>query len=1037
VASGRDVLDIPIAPGMRQDVDSALLPVGVPRYLQNVRCYQQGRLDKRPGTLPLGTGALPDGASSTWLSQQGERAVLGVQEADAGDRLTNRIYAQESPDDDASWAGIGNHGGVVPLRRFSVSPQSTRSAKNLASARVGSLLYVAYSEVGGGLDWVNIHVVTPDGAVLRAVALQDADNARLLHVNGVLYLFYRATNSTGADNIVASVVNQTDLSLGAPFTMLTVGGNDFDVAPLEGTTDFLLAAADGSAVGVFRLSAPDTTVANVTITTSAAASCVGIAGYASGHVLVGWVEGGSTGDVKVAFRNPTTLASVITHTVDSATGNEVLRYQLSFTRRTATEWVVAYGGEDSPSVGPALPFAYFSFAVVTSASDGSPRKTRCFGLASKPFLMGSADGESAVYVWGHSQGDATKWRTQAAHYLIELNTASGATSAASWSRLAAISYEHVATYGASTSFMAQLPTVESFGAGLFAAPLNWADPTLTGIDVAVFAAATRADSVAASTRFVAEKSGALVVSGGCLYEHTGGTTPSSQIYVTENGFAYDPELVTGLLSGGSLTADQEYTYRAVYRWTDALGRVHLSAPSSPVTATPTGGNLTVAIAAPHLSVTGRHGVVVSDVEVEFYRSWLGGPYYLCGSLSLRALSEPVFNDDSADSVVEVNRVLYTDLGILPTDPPSGARLWCDGGTRVFAVGWRENVVQFSKLLIPTAPIEFVDDDAFRIFVREPITAIHYLDGALVIFCKGSKAYLVTGDGPSDQGVGQYSEPRPLPVTASCDDARSLLEVAQGLLFKGGGTIWLMPRGFAPPIPIGDAIATRLEAYPYVLAAVLTHKSGSEGTARCAHFVLAPGDTDADGAPLVAVYDLELGSWSIDTIGGPGIGAATAIGGEFSWVSGTWATASSANPVRRFDAGEFQDYDADGGALWIETRVELGYVRPFGLLGWGRVPKVQLFGYVPGACRLTLSGTLNDAPFAEATKEFVSVPLFTSYLEHAFESSPCNSLQFNLTDSVGDPEAPAYTAGYSIRGLAIELQPEKGLRRVKTDGTERF
>jgi hypothetical protein len=355
---------------------------------------------------------------------------------------------------------------------------------------------------------------------------------------------------------------------------------------------------------------------------------------------------------------------------------------------------------------------------------------------------------------------------------------------------------------------------------------------------------------------------------------------------------------------------------------------------------------------------------------------------------------------------------------------------------VFVVGWRENVVQFSKLLIPTAPIEFVDDDIFRIFLPEPITAIWYLDGTLVVFCKRG-VYTVSGDGPSDQGVGQYSDPRRLPVSVSCDDARSLLETPQGLMFKGGGTIWLMPRGFAPPVPVGDAIDRTLEAYPYVLAAALTNADGAEGNDRSAHFVLAPGDTDAAGTPIVAVYNLELGSWSIDQVGGPSIGAATEIDGQFWWAASSWTSPLTTDrPVRRFSGSEFQDYDADGDPLWIETKVDLGYVRPFGLLGWGMVPKVQLFGYVPGVCRLTLSGTINDFPFTSAVREFTTT-YFASYLEHSFENTPCNSLQLSLTDEIGTAPGATPTAGYSIRGLAIELQPEKGLRRVKTDGTERF
>jgi hypothetical protein len=1034
VASGREVLNVQILPGMRQDVDDTLLPPGTPRYLQNVRCYQQGRLDKRPGTRLIFNTNLP-GHRGNWLSQQGGRAVVGTQDNGLL-RLVYEIGCQESEGDVARWTSMGAHGAIVPVRRFGISPQASTGLKHVSSVKVGNLLYVAYTESAGAGTTTHLQVVTLDGTVLRATKITNATNSRLLYINSVVYFIYRDPSSAGSDDIEAAVVNQDDASLGTPVTIETAGGGTFDVAPLEGSsTDWLLASTTSPTTITVRRMTGTTSTANTNITTVGVPSLVGIIGdTTSGRVLVGWVEDAL--DVKVSVRNSTTLALVATTTLDTKDVNETYRYQLSFVRMYAgTGWLVLWGGTETTS-SPTLGHGFFSYCRIDNAGVAtSVSIVTNFGLASKPFTNTDPDVErGSTYVWAHTQGDSTLWRTQAAHYLLELD---GAGTASTWNAasLSAISYDHVATYGPSTSFMSQLPTVESFGSGMYAAPLNWQDPSgLSGVDVAVFTAATRQDSVRAAHRFAAERSGALVVSGGCMYEHTGARSPAQAGFIVENGFAYDPELAVALRAGGSLTSGQEYTWVAVYRWTDALGRIHRSAPSPPVTATPSAGNLSVTLRGPIIRASGRLNAQIVEPEIEVYRSWLGGPYYYVTSAAagLSTTNSVSIIDTFADATVEAAPALYTDQGFMPTDPPSGARLWCDGGTRVFCVGWRENVVQFSKLLIPTAPIEFVDDDIFRIFLPEPITAIWWLDGALVIFCRNG-VYTVTGDGPSDQGVGQYGDPRRLPVAVSCDDARSLVEVPQGLMYKGGGTIWLMPRGFAPPIPIGDAIARYLESYPYVVSAAVTYMSGSEGTARNVHFVIAPGDTDAAGSPIVAVYDLELGSWSIDQIGGPAIGAATAIGGEFWWVAGSWsAPIGSDRPVRRFSSNEVQDYDTVGASLWIESRVELGYIRPFGLLGWGTVPHVQVFGYVPGVCELTLSGTINDYPFQSATHEFASTD-FASYLEHAFETAPCNSLQLSFTDAMVDVP----TAGYSIRGLALEVQPEKGLRRVATDSTERF
>jgi hypothetical protein len=276
----------------------------------------------------------------------------------------------------------------------------------------------------------------------------------------------------------------------------------------------------------------------------------------------------------------------------------------------------------------------------------------------------------------------------------------------------------------------------------------------------------------------------------------------------------------------------------------------------------------------------------------------------------------------------------------------------------------------------------------------------------------------------------------LPVTVSCDDARSLVEVPQGLMYAGGGTIWLLPRGFAPPVPVGDAISQTLEQYTNFFSALVTYGSGLDGTARCVHFTLCVDDTDGN-QPIVAVYDLELGTWSIDEIGGPLLGSMAAIGGDYCWAAAGWDNAAAEFPLRRLSAAEAQDYDETAAPMWIESRIELGDLRPFGAIGWGRISKVQLFGVEQGACSMGLFMTMNEGNTTFTSTVFPgSLPGTSWYREHGFESTPCCSLQLTLRDAIAPGEGAVPTAGIGFRFLALELQPEAGLRRVNPD-TERF
>jgi hypothetical protein len=1021
MSSGLELVPVPIAPGMREDIDPRMLPLGVPRLLQNVRARQQGRLEKRAGTLALGTSGMTSTASALWVGEYGGRAVTGTEIVESEPVLQKTVNCAQVIDPTGRWHRIGTYGSVVPERRFGLTQTVTKSFKQMTSVAVGDLLYTAAVDGVTGTD-IFLFCTTLEGVLLKTQRLTEAAAPRLLYVNSVLYLVYWHT--TGTD-ILVSVVSQSTLTPGTPVTVNATGGAQFDVAPIEGSNLWIFACAEAATtLRVRRMTATTSTTAD-TFATTTDLSLIGVAALSGGKVVVGFQDGNN---IETWIMDEATLTNEVNTVVDTETGSENWREQVGVVRTSASDFAITYGGSDSTSA-PALDTYHFYHARIdtTGVVTSGPTKVWHYSLASKPFTFGPA-GSRQVMVWAHNLNDLSggNWREQAAHYLLALveRTSGGAMPVAH-------SNEHLATYGSSVNFRAYLPEVATFSDGRFAAPLNWNDPgALSGIDVAVFRSALRSESIRWSHRFSTTANRGLLISGGCLYEHCDVLYDAANgAGIEENGFFYDPEIVGAVSTGSGLTADREYTYVAVYRWNDA-GRVHRSAPSEAIELTPTGTDLQATIRVSTLEGSNRYYTGTDSPVAEIYRSWNGGPYYYVGITAVVtgvAAASVTFVDSSSDATAEANPTLYTDAGIIPNEPPSGARLICEGGNRVFCVGWRENVVQVSKIILPTTPAEFCDHDNFRIFVPEPITGIAWLDGALVIF-SARNIYVVGGDGPSDQGAGGYSDPRRLPAPVGCDDARSLLEVPQGLFFYGGGSLWLLPRGFGPPQPVGAAIQETLDTYPYVAGAALCEESGN----LYAHFLLHSTDVSSSTLSRIAVFDVTTGGWTIDSLSAT-TGAIASVVGTFTFTLVDW-DALADFPIRQLSVAEDQDYSANGAERWIESRVGFGDWRPGGPLGRTQIQRIQLMGEVLGRCKVKMDVTLNGTAETARTKTYTAAAT-TAYLETQPTSAPCNAIRLDVYDAQDD--LLSYSRGFALNAMAFEHLPTPGLRLSADPATERF
>lgn len=998
---------VTIRPGMSEAIDARMLPIGTPRLVQNYRMRQLGRFEKRPGSTTVDNSAFsgfPSSGFGLFLTQHRGLPVVGVETVST--RRGRYAYTLDGATSSPVWNLLGRHGVVVPERRFGVATDDTNSGRSFTSVAINGIVYMANTDAATGTSTV-LRAVDPNGVVLRQGSVSNAAAPRLIYDGTTLYVVYRDSSGAGTTIAARSITLSTLATSGASTVgTLSASTSVFDAAPIEGAATWVLAYPT-SAVNLRVVRITGTTVGSTTNqATGAEASMIGVAAYNGEYACVAYLDGTTIEALMVS-----TVAWVGgNYTVRAAGAGETYTYQCGVVRTTTNTFAIVMGATYT-TAAPVLNTGFIAHCRIDNAGTLSgPYECYNYQPASKPFTYGAA-GESQVLLWAHDRNGTVGWIAQARHFVLELQPV--ATSGGGGANLAGVSYEHIATYGAVKTHM---PEVASVGSGRFAVLLQWDDPgALAGVDMAVFRACLASESSEWSRRTVLSDGTGVYISGGCLYDQPSATSSSDTRYLSENGFPYAPEIATALAAGGSQTSGTTYTYYAVYRWLDSAGRVQRSAPSYAATSSPSAGNLTTSLRSALCIGTGKIGQG-AGVYVEFYRSWSGGPAYYVGDAAAGPANVGTLSDGSSDATISANAPLYTDLGIVPTEPPSGARLMCLSASRMFTVGWRENVVQFSKLYVPTAPWEFCDDDTFRIFLpsAERITALAYLDGTLVIFCERA-IYLVTGDGPNDQGVGSYSEPRRLPVSVGADSPQ-VVETANGLMFKGAGTIWLLPRGFGPPQPIGDDIQETLASYPYLRGAVLCANEDDD----CVHFVLADSDTSS-ATTLVAVWDNRLSAWSLDDIDAE-VGAAGAVDGAFSWVLPTWSS-TNVYPARKFDSTVRYDLDSSGATSWIQSKIGFGDWRPFGPLGQGSFARLVILGERAGTHVLKVDTSVDGAAAYTVTRTVSSGTQI--YAQHDVRTQRATSWRFDIYDA----ESSGKTAGFVLNAVAFEAEPEEGTRRI--------
>jgi hypothetical protein len=915
------------------------------------------------------------------------------------------------------WNNFGGHGHAVPLRRFGLAGRDSNTLyKEIDSTAANGLIYVTYVDESGSEPVVHILELTPEGVTLRLNTLSETNErcARLVYTGTALLLV------TNAGQVVRiRTIDLTTFTPGAPTNLATNAVAtttllDTSVPESGGAGPWLLCYASSSTnLKVIRLAEHAITFqADITTTSTPARYCV--AGIEATSIVAAYADGTAAQATIFdwSLTNPNEM------TIKSAAATENWSFQFVMVPSAAAEYAILLGGQDT-TAKLTTPFTY-SIRFNTAGSETyNSSKIWHFAPTSKPMRVGP-DGDVTVYAWcsnGIGQWDNLEI-SQGRSLLVAFTRAASVSGGA---QVAGVSYEHQSRLGTGAG---QNTSIANLGDGRYAVPLIWGDPgKFCGIDCAVFTLAGPSTSVAAAHRHTESSGGALFVSGAALSDVAEAPDDPLEYFLPENNFAHAPMVAASISTGGSLTTGQAYRYLACFRRMDALGRVTRSAGSIIATGiVPTGSYTRADVFITTLGISNRWGLAGEPPVAELYRSWDGGPFYYHSATDTVAPSSTgiVLVTDTNSDISLIDDDGTFDETSAQAEPPSGARLFKIWGVRAATVGWREDTVQISKTYRSDSTWDFTDDDAFRVRVPDPITALGWMDGAGVVFTARTP-YIVTGDGPDDRGAGFFSDPRPLPTVCGADSPH-VVETNEGLMYRGGGTIWLMPRGFGPPVPVGDAIQETLGAYPYLRGAFRVVNTEDD----CTHFVLASSDLPAAQA-LVAVYDNRFGSWSLDDIAGE-VGAAAAVDGEFHWMLPSYDVLTDL-PVRQFDVSSFKDLTEQGAATFIRRTIEMGDWRPNGVMGQGRLCRVGVLAEAsaaPSGFAPKLNAVVTVDGSAEAVRQFSMDAADGAGLFREIVPTTQAGTAHQLT--IYDSPVSGFQPTHAINAFGIETEQQPGMRR---------
>lgn len=511
--------------------------------------------------------------------------------------------------------------------------------------------------------------------------------------------------------------------------------------------------------------------------------------------------------------------------------------------------------------------------------------------------------------------------------------------------------------------------------------------------------------------------------------------------IAESVFPLFPEgiNVEVVVGGGAMTAGVHQVV-VVAEWVDNAGQRKQSAPSLPVSAT-TAANDRLRVRVPSLLLGQMSGVTL----VAYITQAAGLTFNRVATVAAGSGGTP--NDPTlafttlalitaADTAYAGNELLYAQPNIAGTTLPNLApgpcsvlgvhqnRLWFDKADQPGQFGFSQEYVnnlglQFNEQLGGT-----VDTGA------GPFRGFQSMDEKQIIFC-GNKLFVLYGSGPNAAGgFSNYSKAQPIPSDVGCSEARSILEMPQGIIFKSLKGWYLLTRGLQVRY-IGEGVAA-YDANTVCAAVLLKTKHECRFSSE-------------SGVQLIYSYDDKgeaEGQWSTTEYVYGGIMPVSYLVADAIWwsTSGAYVTVSRTQGLNQDTPGVFIDFPSVLGGAPITTTATTAWLRLAIINGFQRVRKMFLTGTCPRNPAGGLSVTVNFddqynffAPNYQLSVTYgLMFPTFNVGtpvdIRHHLQHQKCKAVSFTFVDVPTADELGNFP-GVNFQALSLELGMKRGLKKL--------
>ncbi len=536
-----------------------------------------------------------------------------------------------------------------------------------------------------------------------------------------------------------------------------------------------------------------------------------------------------------------------------------------------------------------------------------------------------------------------------------------------------------------------------------------------------FTPASTYGSADAVENFVFSAGAIVTYDGDRCFEATFPVRPFTAVFLGEVTFA-----------GGGLVNGARYGWRQVFAYKDARGVLHRSAPSDALfhTMTTAGNAIGLDPGTPYYftrrfnSADGPRPDV--SVTIETYRTEANGATFYLESTVSPIQYVGVLSDED----LRTQPVLYTTAGALEHACPPPAHHAVLAMGRVFLLGTEDGNVWPSGTLLQGEAPWWNAVTSFPVPGLGPITGGAELDLSLIVF-RENAIYAVTGDGPADTGDGGF-QVQPIATDIGCIDARSIVNVPEGVLFQSRD---------------GIAIVTRALSVERVGKPVELFLSGvtAEDSAGISAAVNVPTETEArfavqryDGAPkrTEAAVCYRLGgmgasAWSESTwsthgiVGGMRIVSACLYANRFTWI------ADNGYVLQETPGAWLDGFTAEALPQYVPMTVWLAAWKPGPVQGWVRVWRVGLLGERKDAHDLLveLFHDYEDVPSttrAWTGSEIASLPV--EQLKVHVVKQKSEAIAVRVRDIAPTDAATVTGEGLVLAGVSLEMGLKAGMHR---------